>query len=460
LRANGPTSLPSPRLTTIAVIVALIVAATSLAVPNAVAAPIVRNPGDPSYVVTLRAGAEGHVWTGTESVSFTNLDPTPLPTIYLRLWSNGVLGCGGAQHSITVSNMQGGSASEALDCTELRVDLDTPLAPGARTSLTMNLRIDVPARNDRFGYHAELALMGTALPTLEVHDGQGWHPDPFIDLGESFYSIAGRYRVTLDTPLTLDTPTTGVAVARSTPEPGRRITTYAAHDVRDFAWAAGRLDHVIGNSGHTKIVASYQPVAMSRSRARTVLRVAERAMDAFSRSFGRFPYPQMDVVLAGFATFGGMEYPTIIFTNPDRLTVSHELAHQWWYGIVGNNEFAEPWLDESFATWSQYLPFTPWKHCNGISFTRADQRISNDMGYWNTHQNLYGSIYGGGGCMLANLAGRFGAGRFAAILARYADRHRFGVSRTAAFQESIEAAAAVHIPAFDVDAFWNRWRVG
>lgn len=431
-----------------------------LAAPGASAAPIVRNPGDPSYVVSLRTGAEGHVWTGTESVSFTNLDTAPLPTIYLRLWSNGVLGCRGAQHPITVSNLQGGTVSEALDCTELQVDLDTPLAPGGRTTLSMHLRIEVPARNDRFGYHAGLALMGTALPTLEVHDDQGWHHDPFIDLGESFYSITGRYRVTLDTPLPLDTPTTGIVVARSTPVPGRRLTTYATRDVRDFAWAAGRLDHVIGSSGATRIVASYQPAALTRSKARAALRNAEQAMDSFSRSFGRFPYPQMDIVLAGFVTFGGMEYPTVIFTNPDRLTVSHELAHQWWYGVVGDNEFAEPWLDESFATWSQYLPFGPWKHCNRYRFQRADQRISNDMAYWNAHQNLYATIYSGGGCMLADLAGRFGAAKFVGVLRRYAAHHWLGVSRTAAFQRAIEVAAGVQLPTLDMAAYWQRWRVG
>jgi hypothetical protein len=462
LTPQVPVRMSFPRRPSVAVLAMLfaVVLGVPGVVPNAIATPIVRNPGDPSYVVSLRTGGQGHVWTGTESVSFTNADATPLPTMYLRLWSNGVLRCDGIRRSITVSNIQGGTASEALDCTELKVDLDTPLAPGARTTLTMNLHIEVPPRNDRFGYHAGLALLGTALPTLEVHDDQGWHHDPFIDLGESFYSITGRYRVTFDTPLALDTPTTGIAVARSTPESGRRVTTYAARDVRDFAWAAGRLEHVIGNSGPTRIVASYQPTAMTRSKARAALRVAERAMGSFSRSFGRFPYAQMDLVLAGFATFGGMEYPTIIFTNPDRLTVSHELAHQWWFGIVGNDEFAEPWLDESFATWSQYLPFSPWKRCNRFRFQRADQRISNDMAYWNAHQDLYGTVYGGGGCMLANLASRFGAARFAGVLGRYASRHWLGVSRTAAFQASVEAAAAVQLPGFDADAFWQHWRVG
>ena len=424
----------SPRIFTLVLSLSL---GLTLVAPSAAHAgiAIVRNPGDPAYVTTLRTGGKGHTWVGTHAISFTNLDAAALDTIYLRTWSNGVLGCGA--HSITVSSMVGGTVVDdtALACTEIEVTLDAPLAQGERTTLSMDLEIDVPARNDRFGYHNGLALMGTALPTLEVHDDQGWHHDPFIDLGESFYSIVGSYRVTLNTPEALDTPTSGVVASSTTPAPGRRETTYVAKDVRDFAWAAGRLRRVVGNSGDTRVVVSYQGAAISASEARTALRNAERSLDTFSSSFGTFPYREMDVVLAGFTTFGGMEYPTIIFTNPDRSTVSHELAHQYWYGIVGDNEFAEPWLDESFATWSQFLPFGAWNNC---SSQQADlpADITNDMAYWNTHTNQYWVIYSGGGCLLANLAHRFGTTRFVNILERYAADHWLGVARTTDFQAS------------------------
>jgi hypothetical protein len=426
--------------------------------PASAAASIVRNPGDTSYVTHLRTGSLGHVWTGTHRISFTNLDSAPLDTIYLRLWSNGVEGCGGAQDAITVSDIQGGTASEMLDCTELQVVLDTPVAPGDRTSLAMGLRIEVPAINDRFGFHDGLALMGTALPTLEVHD-EMWHHDPFINLGESFYSIVGRYRVTLDTPDALDTPATGVVVSRTTPAAGRTATTYVARDVRDFEWGAGHLRRVVGASHDTRVVVSYRPDLVSRAGAKRALRNAETSMDTFSSAFGRFPYPEMDVVLAHFTSFSGMEYPTVIFTNPDRFTVSHELAHQWWFGIVGDNEFAEPWLDESFATWSQYLPFGAWERCRHYHFP-GSARITNDMAYWVDHERQYETIYEGGGCLLANLAHRFGLERFEGILHGYAARNWLGVARTADFQAAIEKAAAKHLPGLDMDAYWDHWRVG
>ncbi|MEO8476771.1 MAG: M1 family metallopeptidase [Actinomycetota bacterium] len=442
-------------------IAVLVVLTTGLALtpgtPSSGAA-IVRNPGIPRYVTRLSTGSQGRLWTGTHRIAFTNLDAAPLATIYLRLWSNGVLGCGAG--SIQISNLKGGSiAATSQRCTAVEVTLDAPIAPGERAAISMDLAIAVPNENDRFGYHRGLALVGTALPTLAIHDQAGWHLDPFVNLGESFYSIVGSYRVALETPLALDTPTTGVLVDRTSAGVGRETRTYAARDVRDFVWAAGHLRTMSARSGGTRVVVSFQPQAVSDRTAAARLRDAVRSMQTFSAAFGSFPYPEMDVVLAGHATFGGMEYPTVIFTDTARLTISHELAHQWWYGIVGDDEYTEPWLDESFATWSQYLPFSPWRACKRYLFPGAGARITNDMGYWDAHRGEYGTIYGGGGCLLANLAHRFGLRRFNGILRAYAARHWLGVARTAKFKARIEGAAARWLPGLDMAAYWAEWRV-
>jgi aminopeptidase N len=186
---------------------------------------------------------------------------------------------------------------------------------------------------------------------------------------------------------------------------------------------------------------------------------AERAIRTFGRAFGAYPYPEIDVVLTGFASFGGMEYPTLILSNANRVTIAHELAHQWWYGTVGDDQFSEPWLDEGFATWSQRLPWDPFVACGGINWPSADARLTNDMAYWREHPIEYGTVvYSGGACMLAQLADGFGLERFVRILGRFAERNRFGIVRTEDFQATIEAAAARLWPSFPAD-FWDTWRV-
>lgn len=329
------------------------------------AAGVLRNPGEPSYTVHLRTGANGTVWRGDETISFRNLDAAPLPLIWLRLWSNGVLGCGA--NSIVISALSGGTAGAAtLACTAVPVTLSAPLAPGATGSISMHVVIQVPPRNDRFGNYRGISLLGTALPTLAVSDDAGWHLDPFVDLGESFYSVVGSYRVTLDTPLALQTPTTGTRISHDTTAAGRSVSVFRATNVRDFEWAAGHLSRLRATSGATRLRVWYSPTITTLAQASSSLAAAKRSLNRFSTAFGTYPYPEVDVVLADFLTFGGMEYPTIVFTIPDPITISHELANQWWYGIVGDDQYRGPWMDESFATWSERLPFTPWANCRRI----------------------------------------------------------------------------------------------
>jgi hypothetical protein len=397
------------------------------------------------------------VWTGRIDISFTNLEAAPLGTIYLRLWSNGVYGCGAG--AIQIWDLTGGNmGAPALDCTEIPVTLAKTLAQGERATLSMQLRITLPWLKDRFGYSGGLALVGTALPTLEVHDDQGWHHDPFEDLGESFYSITGRYRVTLEGPPDLDTPTTGTLVGGPVPLPGGLVArTYAADGVRDFAWAAGRLEQVSGGTA-PRVVVSYRAGAVTKTQAERMLAAARTSVSKFSQSFGPYPYPELDVVLAAFSDFG-MEYPTIVFSEVDKWTVAHEIAHQWWYGLVGNDQYAAPWLDESLATWSGDLPWGAWVGCAPYDFP-GSARLTGDMRYWGDHPAQYTDVvYDAGGCMLANLAQKFGTTRFLGILRGYATGHWLGVARTGDFTAAIEAAAVLHGVPFNPDVYWSTWRV-
>jgi aminopeptidase N len=240
---------------------------------------------------------------------------------------------------------------------------------------------------------------------------------------------------------------------------GRSISTFVARNVRDFEWAAGPLRKVVGRTGSTRIAAWYLPSSVGRPAAERMLGHAQRSMRTFIRSFGPYPYPELDVVLSGFASFGGMEYPTFVFSNPSKVTIAHELAHQWWYGLVGNDQFSEPWIDEGLASWSESLPWQPRRACAGIRWPSVDARMSNDMAYWREHPAAYGTVvYRGGGCMLAQLADGFGLHRFVRILERIAERFRYDVLRTEDFRRIVERAAARHWPAFSPD-FWARWRL-
>ena len=284
-------------------------------------------------------------------------------------------------------------------------------------------------------------------------------PGAIRELGESFYSVAADYEVSFVTPRGLDTAATGTMTERTQVGGGRWRTTYAATQVRDFAWAAGQLKRVVRSARGTDVVVSYQPGAVSPAQARGMADAAVDVVETLGSAFGDYPYAEVDVVLAGHASFGGMEYPTIVFSGLSRITMAHELAHQWFYGVVGNDQYSEPWLDESFATWAMRLSFDPRKGCRGISWPSANASFTKDMGYWATQRGQYGLVYYGGACMLANLSKRFGHERFLRIVGRYVARHHLDIARTEDFMAAIETALAKHLPGFDVAAYWDRWRV-
>jgi hypothetical protein len=442
---------------TLAIVLAvgLFLPATAATAPRAA---IVRTPDQARYHTKLRAGASAATWTGTHRIGFHNNGTSALQAVWLRLWPNGVLGC--SPRAVRISRVQGGTAATPTkECTAIKVVLDSPVAPGGRGSISMHLEIRLPARNDRFGRWRDLRFAGSALPVLAVREGTVWSLDPYIDIGESFYSLVARYDVTLSTPQRFRVAATGVRADRRVA--GGRVTArFVARDVRDFAWAAAPFRRLTGSAGGTRVNVWYLPELTSRSKATDVLRWARASLVTFSSRFGDYPYPEADVVVSAFSTFGGMEYPTLVFSNPARETVAHELAHQWWYGIVGNDEFSSPWLDESFATFSQRLPFGPVRTCGRYVWPSPTARLTNDMAYWDRHRNEYLVVYLGGRCMLSELSGLFGRARFLQLLKTYAADHWLKVARPADFRRAVEDAAATEMPGWDANAFWARWRVG
>jgi len=172
-------------------------------------------PDEARYTVALRSDAAGHSWNGTEQISLANPGTVPMTEFWIRLWGNGDAGCGAAQPE-RISDLSGGSIAETTqNCTAFRIVLDAALAPGARTQVGFDLAIDVPTRRDRFGVNGVDTYVGNALAVLAVKDEHGWELPPYVDFGESFYSLTADYDVTLDHPAALQVPSTGTVAGET-----------------------------------------------------------------------------------------------------------------------------------------------------------------------------------------------------------------------------------------------------
>ncbi|WP_062643200.1 M1 family metallopeptidase [Streptomyces maremycinicus] len=416
-------------------------------------------PDRPRYDVALRSDADGGHWSGRQRVSFRNASDRPLREVYLRLWGNGEDKCGtpAAPSPVVVSRVTGGAPGPLdVDCTALRIDLPEPLGRGERTSVSFDVSLTVPDRNARFGREGAHRFLGNALPVLAVHDARGWHLDPYVALGESFYALTGDFHVRLDHPSALEVPATGRT--RAVPgSPGRTVTVSVAERVRDFAWAAGPFRTATQTTPGGVRVRSYWAADTPDAGVRLNRADAVAAIDRFGREFGRYPYGEIDLVMtAGFG--GGMEYPGLVLlgTTEEGGAVVHEVAHQWWYGVVGNDEYGSPWLDESFAQYAN-ARFYGWETdgCwSDVQWPDDETALTASMAYWSRHRGEYHLLYTAGPCALADLERTLGADTMARLLHRYVRDHWYGVSSTAAFKKAAQSLTDV-----DLRPFWETHRI-
>jgi hypothetical protein len=445
----------------VAVVVAALVASPAGAGTSG--DPNERTPANPVYAVDLTSDTNGFVWTGTESVTFTNVAAVSLEKVWLRLWDN-YASCGGSL-AIDVSNVQGGTPGPlAVGCTALPVTLPAPLGQGEQATLSFDLSITVPNTNWRFGRIGKMALLGNALPVLAIHDGEGWHLPPYTSNGESFYSQVGDFTVTLTTPPGLSVAATGVAgSAPSRPRKprGQVTTTFDAPDVRDFAWASGRLHQRQRRTNSGVLVNVWWPSDITNEEAHDMLISSVNALDGHITAYGPYLYPEVDVVLGNFSGFGGMEYPQLVMEVPSDFVTIHELAHQWWFGMVGDDEYEVPWLDESFASYATDVYLGDYgSYCPGLHFPSPQARITNSMAYWDRHTDEYGLVvYTLGPCALHHMARLFGQDVMATFLHDYAVEHSLGWSTTAAFKEEAQVVANSLPNPIDLTNFWKRWRI-
>ncbi|MET9124429.1 M1 family aminopeptidase [Streptomyces sp. NPDC004528] len=414
-----------------------------------------RTPAAPSYTVSLSSNTSGTTWTGHESATFTNASSTALSEVYLRLWDNYHGTCSATP--ITVSNVSGGTAGAlSVGCTALRIALASPLAQGQSATIGFDLTITVPSGADRFGYDGAFVNIGNALPVLAVKDGAGWHLDPYTNNGESFYSLAADFKVTLDHPTSLLVPATGTSV--DTPgSSGRTVTTATASKVRDFAWAAGPFSKISGTSPAGTAINIYSVSGISSSDAQSMLSTAKSAVDAHAARFGAYPYGELDAVIDNNYWFGGMEYPGFVLDLVSTTALTHEIGHQWFYGIVGDDEYNSPWLDEAFTDYATDLAQnkTGTNCWNSVSWASSAEMITNSMAYWDAHSSRYSTVvYGYGKCALHDLRRVLGDTVMAKLLKDYATSHWYGVSTTSEFKAAAQAATTT-----DLTSFWTQHRI-
>ena len=225
------------------------------------------------------------------------------------------------------------------------------------------------------------------FPKLAVFEEQGWTAHQF-HANTEFFSDYGRYDVRMTVPRGWvvgatgteqgDAPTTVTARGRiatcrmtCTISRGRRVRTTSSIVTR-FVTSACRP---------WRFVCCMQPE--HRGQEDRHIRATQAALQYYGEWYGPYPYGHITVIDPAYQSgAGGMEYPTLFTAgtrllsprqsnDPEGVTV-HEAGHQFWYAMVGNNEFEHAWLDEGLNTFSE-------ERVQAIAF-RPDYRVERFFG--------------------------------------------------------------------------------
>ena len=235
----------------------------------------------------------------------------------------------------------------------MRVPLDD-LGPGESVEIGIDFALNVGRSPDAFSARLSnengVLSFGQWFPIISTeHDVYGLG-DPQISF------TADSIRLELETTTAL--PRNAVACPGLVDAPEATGTAWACEvsDVRDFSFVVNpRFQLTEADADGTAIRVYTETVPGG-----VVAELASTALIGLGDAFGAYPWP--DLVLAEVGAGGGfsMEYPRAIHLTRGKVTdtyvIYHEVAHQWFYGQLGNDQQREPWLDEGFADFSaRYL---------------------------------------------------------------------------------------------------------
>ncbi|MGQ9490278.1 MAG: M1 family metallopeptidase [Anaerolineae bacterium] len=436
----------------------------------------------PSYSITVRIDprAKPQQYTGTLDLMLPVTGQVPLHELYFRTYPN--LYAFGGNLRVTGARVDGitvnfGSAAEG---TAVLLDLVKPLRPGQRAHIWLSFAGEIaresqPGQYTIFGYNENVLSLTNFYPILAARRGDAWAleiPHPQGDVG---FHDAALYRVEITFPADQILIAPGTEVTRTVSAEGWALARYVLGPAREFTVLLGERYQVLSaEASGVRVRSFFKPE--DADAGKSALYHAIAALQIYSDTFGLYPYREMMVVEAPLL-YHGMEFPGLSligsqvynrFIKDLETLVAHEVAHQWWYNQVGNDQVLTPWLDEGLTEFSMYVYYCGrygepaaerlrqlrWEiPVASVAAQGGDLTIGRPVRNYKEHYETL--VYGRGALFFATLRDELGPAKFETLLRTYLDRYRWQIATPAAFQ-----ALAEEVAGRDLDTLFNEWVYG
>jgi len=377
--------------------------------------------------------------------------------------------------SVKVNNVAVEFIIDGEDKNILTVPLTRKLMPGNAADIDIEFVLTLPNVRHRFGHSAGVINLGNFYPIAAVYQNGGFVTDPYYSMGDPFFSCVADYEVSITAPSNLTVALSGKKSSQEL-DGGLTKTTSTLSNARDFAIVLGEFEVLTASYNDTEIRYYF----LNDSTAENSMAAALASIKTFSELFGEYPYCTFSVVQTPFL-HGGMEYAGLVLIS-DRLTgddrievIVHEAAHQWWYAIVGNDQVAHAWLDESLAEISTSLFFyynpqfnisydnrlanalTYYSLFNSINAQNPNfiTRMDRPLGDFNSALEYTQLVYVKGHIMFDTLRTLIGHDAFIGALKSYYEANKFGIATPKHLISAFESATNIAL-----GPFFNSWLSG
>ncbi len=447
----------------------------------------------PDYRMKVNVDPAEPLLTGKLTVTIPpEPDGTLLPEYFFRLYPN--LNYYGGSMSVSLATVNGAGAPFDYHAQDTAVRVVAPpgaTRPGEPVTIGLQWRLRPPVWDDEryhlIGASGGVLALPAFYPMLAVRDAnapEGWRLDISMLQGDSAFSPAATYQVTATVPISYQIAATGSVIGvedvpaltlegeELASAPAGKSWRMASGPAREFAmFISDRYGRAETYANDVRINSWYRLGDEVTGRAAAEYTAA--ALRIYSELFGPYPYAELDVV-AGPLEFRGMEYPGLFelgfqlyreHADEMEFRVAHEVAHQWWYNIVGNDVVNVPWLDEGLAEFSTYFYV---QRINGQNFAdRLAQRrwlaayelarqrgldAAVDQPVTAFEGNYETIVYGKAALFHHALREALGEETYLALLRTYIERFGFGEATPDDF-----LALAVELGGPEVEQIYQRW---
>ncbi|MBQ8405312.1 MAG: M1 family metallopeptidase, partial [Clostridia bacterium] len=333
------------------------------------------------YEITAEYSPENRTLTGAVKVTFENCSDSEISVLKFQMYPNAyrknalyapistsfadaAYYAGESYGEMSISSVHGSKNWEIMgeDKNILYVFLERSLFPGDKVVLDIGFITKLAQVNHRTGVTAHTVNLGNFYPVLCGFKNGGFNECVYYSCGDPFYTDCADYKLRLTLPKEYTVASTGVLTDEDMLESKKVYTMYATK-VRDFALVLSKnYRKERAKVGNTELVYYYY----ADKEPSKSLEVAREAFAYYEKAFGKYPYAQYTLAETGLC-FGGMEYPTLTMLS-DALSgrervraIAHEVAHQWWYGVVGSDQTKNAWQDEGLAEYSAICFFEEYE---------------------------------------------------------------------------------------------------